>query len=443
MVSRLLASFLLLCFIADPVSADPISFKGQIAPLLWSQCAACHGPKKAEGGFRVDNFERAMAAGDSTQTPFAAGKPDDAEALRRLTTTDKKERMPKDADPLPAEQIALVKQWIVEGSKFDGSDPKAPLPAIIPPPKHPPAPEAYPRPLAITALAFSADGTQLFAGGYHEITVWNPLDGQLIKRIGNIGQRTYKLALSPDGKTLAAAGGAPGRLGEVRLIDLESGEVKQVLASAGDVVLDVAWDAKGEQIATAGSDNTVRVYAPDGMLKTSFDSHSDWVTAVAFSPDGKKLATASRDKTAKVFDLEAGKPLVTYSGHNAPVRGVAFAANGEEVFSSANDQKVHRWKLAEGKKSADTGSFGDEVYGLAVAGEHFFAPSADKVVKQYQLSDGKEVKSYPDHPTWALTAAGHPGTQRLAVGTFDGQVTVWNTADGKQVVRFLAAPGLK
>src|SRR5204862_158004 len=161
------------------------------------------------------------------------------------------------------------------------------------------------------------------------------------------------------------------------------------------------------------------------------------------SPDGKKLATASRDKTAKVFDLEAGKPLVTYSGHNAPVRGVAFAANGEEVFSSANDQKVHRWKLAEGKKSADTGSFGDEVYGLAVAGEHFFAPSADKVVKQYQLSDGKEVKSYPDHPAWALTAAAHPGTQRLAVGTFDGQVTIWNTADGKQIVRFLAAPGLK
>ena len=32
-----------------------------------------------------------------------------------MTSADPDERMPKDGDPLPPEQIALFKQWIDEG----------------------------------------------------------------------------------------------------------------------------------------------------------------------------------------------------------------------------------------------------------------------------------------------------------------------------------------
>src|SRR5438093_3337486 len=123
--------------------ADDVSFKRDVAPLLLNNCLACHGPKKSEGGYRIDTFERLTAEGDSSQPGFRAKDLEGSEAFRRITSTDVKERMPLEGDPLPAEQVAVVKKWIESGLPFDGPDVKAPLASYIPPPTHPASPEAY------------------------------------------------------------------------------------------------------------------------------------------------------------------------------------------------------------------------------------------------------------------------------------------------------------
>ena len=43
--------------VAGVRAADPVSFRKSIAPILINNCLACHGPKKAEGSYRVDTFE--------------------------------------------------------------------------------------------------------------------------------------------------------------------------------------------------------------------------------------------------------------------------------------------------------------------------------------------------------------------------------------------------
>jgi mono/diheme cytochrome c family protein len=107
------------------VTAEPVSFRKQVAQLLLDNCLACHGPKKAEGGYRIDAYERLIKAGDSDEVAVTPSKLDASELFRRIATDDESERMPLEGDPLPAEQIALIKQWIEEGAKFDGEDPKA------------------------------------------------------------------------------------------------------------------------------------------------------------------------------------------------------------------------------------------------------------------------------------------------------------------------------
>lgn len=430
------------CFVADRASAaDPVSFRTDLAPILLDRCVACHGPKKAEGGYRLDSFERAMKEGDSASPGFLGAKLDESEAFRRLISDDETDRMPAESDPLPAEQIALFRRWIEEGAKFDGEDPKAELVTIIPAPSHPDPPEVYPFTLPVTSLVFSADGSALFAAGYHELTVWNPADGKLIRRIKNVGQRTYGLALSPDGKILAAACGAPGRLGEARLFNPETGELIKVLGATSDVALDVAFSPQGDRLAVAAADGVLRVFeVATGKLELAITSHSDWVTAAAWNADGTKLATASRDKTAKVLDAKTGELLVTYSGHGQPVEGVAFHPDGKEVFSSGNDNKIHRWNIADAKKTAEIG-FGGEVFKLPLGGEFLFATSADKTVRQFEAKTHKQIRSLPGHKDWALSVAYHAATKRLASGGFDGEIRVWNAEDGSPVSTFLAAPG--
>src|SRR5262245_50536879 len=109
---RLAFPFVALLLACAPASAEPVSFKKDVAPILLNNCLACHGPKKSEGGFRIDTYERVIKEGDSGAPGFAAKMLDGSEAFRRITTSDLKERMPLDGDPLTPEQIAILKQWI-------------------------------------------------------------------------------------------------------------------------------------------------------------------------------------------------------------------------------------------------------------------------------------------------------------------------------------------
>lgn len=421
---------------------DVVSFRKDVAPILLSNCVACHGAKKAEGSYRVDTFERLVQPGDTGSAPITAANLDESELYRRLTTDDEGERMPLDGDPLPEMQIALVRRWIEQGAKYDADDPKADLSAIVPPPTHPDAPEIYPQTLPITALEFSADGTQLFVGGYHELTVWNPADGQLVRRIKNVDQRVYGLDRSPDGTLLAVACGSPGQRGEVRLFDAETGELVRVLGTTSDVAFDAAFSPDGTRLAACAADGAVRIYdVGSGAEERVITSHSDWVMAVAWNSDGTKLATASRDKTAKVFDTTTGELVVTFSDHNQPVKGVAFHPDDKQVYSSGADNRVLLWKIEDGKKSADVAGFGGEVYKLTKGEDFLFAVSADKSARQFHLSNRNQIRDYRGHAEWVLSVAFHAPTKRLATGAFDGEVRIWNVEDGKQVAQFYAAPG--
>jgi WD40 repeat protein len=422
-------------------AAEPVSFKRDVAPILLDNCLACHGPKKSEGGYRIDTFERVTGAGDSTQPGFMAKDLEGSEAFRRITSADPKERMPLEGDPLPAEQVAVLKQWIEGGAPFDGPDPKAAIATYIPPPTHPAPPEKYRATLPITAVEFSPDGSQLLVGGYHEITVWNPADGKLIKRIAGIGQRTHAIRFSPDGQMIAVACGTPGRHGEVRLLKYDSGELLKVLGMTSDVVFDCAFSPQGDRLATAAADGVVRVFdVESGSELVTITSHSDWVYCVAWNSEGSQLATGSRDKTAKVFDAKTGELLITYNGHNQPVRGVLFHPDGKEVYSSGGDNKLHRWSIAEGKKSAETGLAG-EAYKLTPMGESLLTSAADNKVRQFNAKEHKQLREFTGAKDWVLVTAYQAETKRIAGGAFNGQVYVWNAEDGNLTSSFIAAPG--
>ncbi len=436
-----LTSLLLLLSVHAVIAAEPVSFSKDLAPILLDQCIACHGPKKAEGGLRVDSFERVTKEGDSGSPGFVAGDLEASEVFRRMASDDADERMPAEANAIPAEQLVLFKRWIEEGAKYDREDPKADLITIVPAPSHPEAPAAYRFAIPVAAVTFSHDGKELFAGGYHELTVWNPADGSMIRRIKNLGQRTRALSLSPDGKLLAVGCGAPGRLGEARIIDVAKNEVINVLGTTSDEVLDVAFSPQGDRLAIGAADGIIRVFEmPGGKEQLTITSHSDWVMALAWNADGTKLASGSRDKTSKVFDAKSGELLVTYSGHSNPVKGVAFHPDNAEVFSAGADKKIHRWKIADAKKTADVG-FGGEVFKLPLSGQFLFASSADKTVRQFEAKTQKQLRSFAGHQDWALSVAHHAATKRVASGSFDGRVLIWNAEDGKEVASFFAAPG--
>lgn len=449
MISRIASLFCVIGLLAacpavpaQEQTPAPVSFSKDIAPILLKNCQACHGQNDAKGGFQLFNYTTLLKPGDSSSASITPGKPDDSEVFRLISSQDKDERMPKEADPLPADKIALVKKWIEEGAKYDAADANATLASIVPKEPRPSAPQAYPRTIPLTALAFRPDGQELAVGGYYEITIWNPTTGALVRRIGNIDQRTFALTYNNDGSLLAAASGTPGISGEVALIDPNKATVVKVLANMSDNALDVQFNPAGDKLAASSADRSIRIFnVASGAQERIIEDHADWVMGIAWSPDGTKLASASRDKTAKVFDAAKGESLATFPGHQEVVYGVSFSADGAQVFTGGGNKIVSVWNPADGNKIADIGGFGGEVFKVLVRKDMVYTCSADKTARQHKTADRAQVRVFSGHTDWIYSLAFNEPTQRLATGSFDGEVRVWNLADGKQVTAFKAAPG--
>jgi hypothetical protein len=421
----------------EPVAA--VSFVRDIAPILQRHCVACHGEDKAAGAWRADSLAALTQAGASGTSGFVAGHRAASEAFGRITSTDADLRMPLDGAPLSNLDSDAIARWIDAGLPFDGVSADALLVDQIPPPVHPAAPFSYATLPAVTALAFTPSG-DLLVGGWREVLVIDPASGGVRGRIGNLPERSSRIALHPAGGRFAVAGGVPGRLGEVRLFTL-SGELLRVLAPGSDIVHDVAWSPGGDRLAVASSDATVRIFdAESGSLVRTIPGHRDWVLAVAWSPDGSRIATGSRDRTAKVFESSSGALLATYGRHDAPVRGVLFAPGGEEMISASDAQKWDRWKIAAAAHLRDT-HLGGEVFQLVAAAEFFVVPSANGKVHLFKLQDGEKVREYDSGTRRrVISVAASAPADLVAAGTQDGRVVVWKLSTAERVAEFPLKP---
>jgi WD40 repeat protein len=63
-------------------------------------------------------------------------------------------------------------------------------------------------------------------------------------------------------------------------------------------------------------------------------------------------------------------------------------------------------------------------------------------VRQHQTTGSRDlVRSFDGHTDVVQALAYHAGTRRLASGSFDGEVRVWEADTGRLLSRFIAAPG--
>ena len=93
----------------------PVDFARDIQPILQNTCYECHGPKKTKAHLRLDS-RAGITKGGETGTIIVPGNSEKSLIVRRLLGLDGDDRMPKDGDPVPAAQIALIRSWIDQGA---------------------------------------------------------------------------------------------------------------------------------------------------------------------------------------------------------------------------------------------------------------------------------------------------------------------------------------
>ena len=67
--------------------------------------------------------------------------------------------------------------------------------------------------------------------------------------------------------------------------------------------------------------------------------------SIAFSPCGQVLATAGWDQTVRIWDVASAEELICFRGHTNVIYGVAFSPDGRRVASGGADKTVRIWRV--------------------------------------------------------------------------------------------------
>ncbi|WRH67556.1 MAG: AAA-like domain-containing protein [Planktothrix sp. GU0601_MAG3] len=224
---------------------------------------------------------------------------------------------------------------------------------------------------------------------------------------------------SPDGKIIASAGGD----NTVKLWKPDGTPIKTLSGHSGWVSA-VSFSPDGKIIASASADKTVKLWKPDGTLIKTLSGHSGWVSAVSFSPDGKIIASAGADKTVKLWKPD-GILLKTLSGHSDSVSAVSFSPDGKIIASVSRDKTVKLWK-PDGTLIKTLSGHSDSVSVVSFSpdGKIIASASDDNTVKLWK-PDGTLIKTLSGHSDSVSVVSFSPDGEIIASASADNTVKLW------------------
>ncbi|HEX4590078.1 MAG TPA: WD40 repeat domain-containing protein, partial [Gemmataceae bacterium] len=304
------------------------------------------------------------------------------------------------------------------------------------------------------SLAISPDGKLLAAGegpwvgkGPSSLRVWDLATGNVRFDLKGHDSRIIAVAFTRDGRGLVGTGGKPGEFGEVALWDLSSGRLTGTHRMERHMEWNVAVSPDGQRIITASPQGYYQWDLGFVHKERTWTAHTGDVICGAFTESGV-LATGGQDGAVKTWNSASGELLRAFPGHKGPVRSLAVLPDGT-LLSGGDDAKVKAWDPTTGNERATFDGQSLSAAGLAVspdgktvaagyAGADRFGPG--KLIL-WTVSDGRPLPPFPDITGAVVSVAYSPDGALLAAATASGAVKVFD-ATTRQVRATLAIPGV-
>lgn len=321
----------------------------------------------------------------------------------------------------------------------------------------------------VNSVALSRDGSLIATGssdvrfaerllkantvrlGPGAVRLWDAHKGRLLRRLGDPSDQVMAVALSPDGRRVAAGGTDVRGLGVVRAWDAASGAPVWSQGDHAEEVLALAFAPDGSLLASAGADGLVKFRDPQtGAVVRTFAGHEGGATALAFSADGAFLASGAGDGVASLWDVRTGRRVRTFrqagllarlaTGRERMITSVALSPDAMTLAtcntaagSQFADQAVKLWDIRTGdlKRELKSPQTRHRLVAFSPDGTTLATNGVGKSIHLYDVHTGKMLHQLVAHPHPPQSAA-FSTDGRFLVSVGDHRRTiVWDVAAGR------------
>lgn len=287
----------------------------------------------------------------------------------------------------------------------------------------------------VTAVAFSPDGRTLATAGGKELKLWDAAAPKEPRTL-DVGQSLqHSVAYSPDGKWLAHLSGR-----RLSLWDARTPAEPKVFEVPFFSNASLAFAPDGKTVAVAVHESVSLIDVAGGGAPETLPCPESDCNSVAYSPDGRTLASGGQGGV-RLWDMTARprKELTPLKLKSTPRGPVAFSPSGD-LFAAVDEQAVKLWDTSTMPWSekelvrtcADHSSnHTNLVLSLAFSpdGKTLASGSADKTAKLWDTRTG-EVLQTPvmRHANYVFAVALSPDGRTLATGSADKTARLWDIA---------------
>jgi WD40 repeat protein len=286
----------------------------------------------------------------------------------------------------------------------------------------------------VTGLALSKDGASLASTSTDgTLRLWDPTTGKEQKRIKAETSKPFLcVALAPDGKTVATGtqSGVDPML--VQMWDAGTGKELRRFGKGIQNLNAVAISPDGKTLAACGTGDKVLLFDPDtGKDKGELEAKgAGWMSSLAFSPDGSMLVTGHAVKEAWVWDLATGGPAHILK-HKGTVRAVAFSADGQMVATGAADDSARLWNAGTGAEIVRCMGHGGQAMAVAISPNGKLLASTGlrgRGIRLWDIATGQPLVEFGNEEGYHAALAFSPDSKRLISAGSNSCLVVWEVS---------------
>ncbi len=244
--------------------------------------------------------------------------------------------------------------------------------------------------------------------------------GNEVRRVGAGVERVWRCGLAPDARLALVA----DEKGNVRALDVASGQETSFAGGSGRVGFPIAFSADGEFVAFASDDRAVELWQrhPERKRFSVAVSRSAWPRSLAFSSDAKWLAIPSEDGV-RLFEVASGAERFPRTTPRGALASVAFSPDGKTLAATERyGPMAHVWNVATG---AEVATLRDRSSPWAIWPDGRFLASRGKSrfsIDLWDLASPAAPARFTDDAGDPCALALSPDARTLAVTSADGIV---------------------